>query len=50
MQLSDIKGLGPKTLECLKNLNIYNIDDLVNYYKDKEKDKEYLLLLSDKLF
>ena len=32
MQLSDIKGLGPKTLECLKNLNIYNIDDLVNYY------------------
>ena len=32
MQLSDIKGLGPKTLECLKNININNIDDLVNYY------------------
>ena len=32
MKLSDIKGLGPKSLECLKNLNINNIDDLVNYY------------------
>ncbi len=32
MKLSDIKGLGPKTLDCLKNLNINNIDDLVNYY------------------
>ena len=32
MQLSDIKGLGPKTLDCLKNININTIDDLVNYY------------------
>ena len=32
MKLSDIKGLGPKSLECLKNLNINTIDDLVNYY------------------
>ena len=32
MKLSDIKGLGPKTLDCLKNLNINNVDDLVNYY------------------
>ena len=32
MQLSDIKGLGPKTLDYLKNININNIDDLVNYY------------------
>ncbi len=32
MKLNDIKGLGPKTLDCLKNLNINNIDDLVNYY------------------
>ena len=30
--LSDIKGLGPKTLEYLKNIGINNIDDLVNYY------------------
>ena len=32
MKLSDIKGLGPKTLDCLKNLDIKSIDDLVNYY------------------
>ena len=32
MQLNDIKGLGPKSLDYLKNLNINNIDDLVNYY------------------
>ena len=32
MKLSDIKGLGHKTLDCLKNININNIDDLVNYY------------------
>lgn len=30
--LSSIKGLGPKTLESLKNININTIDDLVNYY------------------
>ncbi len=32
MQLSQIKGLGPKTIETLKNININNVDDLVNYY------------------
>ena len=32
MKLSDIKGLGPKTLDCLKNLDINTVDDLVNYY------------------
>ena len=31
-KLSDIKGLGPKSIECLKNININSIDDLVNYY------------------
>ena len=30
--LSSIKGLGPKALESLKNININTIDDLVNYY------------------
>ena len=30
--LESIKGLGPKTLQCLNNLGINNIDDLVNYY------------------
>ena len=32
MRLSDIKGLGPKSIEYLKNININSIDDLVTYY------------------
>ena len=32
MELSDIKGLGPKTVELLNKLNIYNINDLREYY------------------
>lgn len=32
MQLKDIKGLGPKSIDCLANININSIDDLVNYY------------------
>lgn len=30
--LNNIKGLGPKTIETLKNININNIEDLVYYY------------------
>ena len=30
--LTSIKGLGPKTITYLNNINIYTIDDLVNYY------------------
>ncbi len=30
--LSNIKGLGPKTIETLKNININNMEDLVYYY------------------
>ena len=30
--LSSIKGLGPKTIETLKNLGIENMQDLVEYY------------------
>ena len=30
--LSNIKGLGPKTIDTLKNININNIEDLVYYY------------------
>ena len=32
MQLSDIFGIGPKSIKYLNNLGIYNIDDLVTYY------------------
>lgn len=31
-ELSDVKGIGDKTLKLLNKLNIYNISDLVTYY------------------
>ena len=41
--LKNVKGIGPKSLQYLKNLNIYNIDDLVNYYPYKHN----LIVLDD---
>ena len=32
MELSDVKGVGPKMLASLKNLGIYNVNDLLTYY------------------
>lgn len=32
MELSEIKGIGPKTLKYLQKLNIENIEDLLTYY------------------
>lgn len=32
MELSDIKGVGPKTINILKSLNINNLEDLISYY------------------
>ena len=32
MELSDIKGIGPKSLTLLNKLNIYSVDDLITYY------------------
>ena len=32
MELTDVKGVGDKTLKSLNKLGIYTIDDLVNYY------------------
>ncbi len=32
MDLLEIKGVGPKTLEYLSKLNIHNVDDLMRYY------------------
>ena len=31
-QLNDIKGIGPKTISLLNKLNIYDINDLIEYY------------------
>lgn len=32
MELHSIKGIGPKTLELLYKINIYNTEDLITYY------------------
>lgn len=32
MELNQIKGIGPKTIEHLNKLNIYDVDSLVRYY------------------
>lgn len=32
MELNEIKGIGSKTLQALNKLNIFTVDDLVNYY------------------
>lgn len=32
MELNDIKGIGPKSLTLLNKLNIYTVEDLINYY------------------
>ena len=32
MELENLSGIGPKTLEHLNSINIYNIDDLVRDY------------------
>lgn len=32
MELNKIKGIGPKTIEHLNKLNIYDVDSLVRYY------------------
>ena len=32
MDIINIKGLGPKTLEYLNKLNLYTIQDLIEYY------------------
>ncbi len=32
MELKDVRGIGPKSLTLLNKLNIYTVDDLINYY------------------
>lgn len=32
MELQEIKGIGPKSIELLNKLNIYNSEDLITYY------------------
>ena len=32
MELADVKGVGPKMLQNLHELNIYHVEDLLTYY------------------
>lgn len=32
MELADVKGIGPKSITLLNKLNLYKIEDLINYY------------------
>ncbi len=41
--LDNIKGIGPKSIQYLNNINIYNIDDLINYYPYRHD----LIMLND---
>lgn len=40
MELSQIKGIGPKTIELLKNMQINTVEDLLTYYPYRYNDYE----------
>ncbi|MFM1535843.1 ATP-dependent DNA helicase RecG [Helcococcus ovis] len=43
MKLKDIKGIGPKKIQYLHEMNIYNVDDLINYLPRKYEDRSRLV-------
>ena len=49
MELNTIKGIGDKTITLLNKLNIYTIDDLVNYYPFRYEILEKTDLNSDRV-
>lgn len=49
MELNAIKGIGDKTITLLNKLNIYTIDDLVNYYPFRYELLEKTDLNSDRV-
>ncbi len=49
MKLNAIKGIGDKTITLLNKLNIYTIDDLVNYYPFRYEILEKTDLNSDRV-
>ena len=49
--LTYLKGIGPSTINKLNRLDIYNIDDLIDYYpyryeilKKNEEDHEHMVI------
>lgn len=49
MELNIVKGIGDKTITLLNKLNIYTIDDLVNYYPFRYEILEKTDLNSDRV-
>lgn len=47
MELSDLKGIGPKRLAILKSLNINTFEDLLRYYPTEYLDYDDLMNVSD---
>ncbi len=45
--VSEIKGVGPKTVAKLNVLGIYTIDDLINYFPTKYDDRRKLNKIAD---
>ena len=48
MNLKDIKGIGPKSLELLEKLEINNVEELVTYYPFRYEQLKKTSLYSDK--
>ena len=47
MELSDVKGIGPKRIELLKELGIESLSDLVSYYPSSYLDYSTCTLVDD---
>ncbi|MFM1524656.1 MULTISPECIES: DEAD/DEAH box helicase [Helcococcus] len=43
MKLKDIKGIGPKKVKYLQEMNIHNVNDLINYLPRKYEDRSILV-------
>jgi ATP-dependent DNA helicase RecG len=46
-ELADLKGIGPKIVQKLNNLGIYNIKDMLEYYPRTYVDKSKLSQICD---
>ena len=50
MELTDIKGVGPKMLENLHELNIYSVEDLLTFYPYRYDIFEPINLTKDYIY
>lgn len=47
MELTDLKGIGPKKKDLLRKLDIYNVSDLYNYYPISFEDRRHLVQINN---